>query len=151
MSGSGKRGHIDLAGAWAQMGPEQRDAMGKVAERRARLSPKAQEAAAPAARQEMIDQQADQAVEAALDALGRGRTAALLPRLAEMAAYFAPGQTAGSPYADLAGFLDAVAAVLRGESAPAVAGEYAERLAAVEKAVRLLAREAPQAVDDAKP
>ncbi len=126
---------IDLAGAWEQMEPEHREAVRRIAERRASLGFGEQEAAALAARREMIEQQADQAVEAVLDAARRGRVIALAPRLAEMAAYFESGRPPSASYADLARFLRAVVAVLHGEPAPAVAGEYAERLATVERAV----------------
>ncbi len=135
MNGIGDAAGIDLEGAWEQMGPEQQEAVRQIAEKRASLSEEERKTAALATRQELIEQQADQAVEAVLDAARRGRTAALLPRLAEMATYFSSGQTPGSPYAGLAGFLDAVAALLRGEKAPAVAREYAERLAIVEMAI----------------
>lgn len=141
---------IDLRRAWEQMGPEQREAVRRIAERRASLGPEEREAAALAAQREIVEQQADQAVEAVLDAARCGRMAALVPRLAEMAAYFGTGQADGSAYAGLAGFLRAVAAVLRGEAAPAVPEEYAERLGAVERVVSGSDHEHTKATKDAK-
>ena len=123
--------HVDLEAALAAMGPGQRDSLAQAGERFARLSAEEQDAARAAMRREVLEQQADQVVEAALDAARTGRSSKLLPRLAEMAAYFAEGEHADPAHVDLACFIQAVAAVLQGEEPRAVASDYVTRLAEV--------------------
>lgn len=86
-------------------------------------------------RRELLVGQANEIAEAALAAQREGRVAGLLPQLAETAAYLADGEAADSPYAQLAGFVQAVAALLRGESPPVVPQAYVERFAALRQAL----------------
>ena len=68
-------------------------------------------------------------VEAALAARQAGQVAELLPQLEEAAAHYAEGEAPGSAYADLAQFVRAVMAMLRGAPPEPVAPDYVERLA----------------------
>ena len=119
----------------AGLSPEAQAQLQEAARRFAQLSPDEQEAAQLAVRRELLAAQANEIAEAALAAKREDRSAALLPQLAETAAYLADGEAADSPYAQLAGFVGAVAALLRGEPPPAVPPAYVERFAALRQAL----------------
>lgn len=80
----------------------------------ASLSPDEQAALLAAGQRSAIDAQADEVVDAVLRAAVEDRLAALIPDLDDAAAAFADGEAPGSPYAELAAFVVAVAALLRG-------------------------------------
>ncbi len=103
-----------LAAGLAELPAEQQASLGAAAARFAAMSPTEQAAVRAAAEREMLDHQAAQIVEAVQDALRHDRMAALLPRLAEAAASCQQGRAPGSPFAELAGFINAVAALLQG-------------------------------------
>jgi ATP/maltotriose-dependent transcriptional regulator MalT len=89
-----------------------------------------------AARREQIEALAAQARDAALAALrGEIERGPLAERLADLAAQAADGEEPGSPWDELAGYLRAVAALLRGEPAPPVPAAYAAHLAALRQGV----------------
>jgi tetratricopeptide (TPR) repeat protein len=111
--------------------PEAQAQLQEAVQQLARLSPEEQQAAQMAVRRELLAAQANEIAEAALAARREGRVAELLPQLAETAAYLADGEAADSPYAQLAGFVSAVSALLRGDSPPAVPQAYVERFAAL--------------------
>jgi hypothetical protein len=119
----------------SQMEPAQRAQAEEAMRRLASLSPDEQAALlASQARDELavqIERQADEVVDAVLRAAGEGRVAALLPDLDDAAAAFGDGEAPGSPYAELAAFVAAVAALLRGEPAPAVPAGHVARFAAL--------------------
>jgi tetratricopeptide (TPR) repeat protein len=93
------------------------------------------EALVLAARRERIKQQAEQVVGVALQATRDGRLDDLLPQLAAAAAHYAEDEEPGSPYDQLAAFVRAVAARLRGNPALPVPPTYVERYAAFEEAL----------------
>lgn len=66
-----------------------------------------------------------------LRAAAEDRLPALLPDLDDAAAAFGDGEAPGSPYAELAAFVAAVAAFLRGEAAPAVPAGHVARFTAL--------------------
>ena len=111
--------------------PEAQAQLQEAVQQLSRLSPEEQQAAQMAVRRELLAAQANEIAEAALAARREGRVAELLPQLAETAAYLADGEAADSPYAQLAGFVSAVSALLRGYSPPAVPQAYVERFAAL--------------------
>jgi hypothetical protein len=121
----------DLAAGLAELPAEQQAALGAAAARFGTLSPEDQAAVRAAAEREMLAHQAAQVVEAVQDAQRRGRTVALLPRLAEAAASCRQTGAPGSPFAELAGFIDAVAAVLQGTPASKVSAAYRSHYEAV--------------------
>jgi hypothetical protein len=106
---------------WAQMRPEER----------------AQQLAAAQARgqRQQIESLADQARDGAIAAL-RGEIAleTLATRLEEEAAEAAADEEAGSPWQQLAAYLRAVVALLRGDELPPVPAAYAAHLAAIRQA-----------------
>lgn len=75
-----------------------------------------------------VEAEADALTEAALSAINAGTIAALLPRLREAAAYFVADEEEGSPYRALAGFVQAVAALLAQEPVPDVAPVFVDRI-----------------------
>jgi tetratricopeptide (TPR) repeat protein len=115
--------------------PEVQEQVRQAAAHLAAMSPEEREAALAAARQQQIEAQADQVVEAAQAARREGRVEDLLPKLQEAAAYFAEGEAPDSPYAHLARFIAAVIALLQGRPLPAVPPEYAARLAGLRRDV----------------
>ena len=116
------------------LSPEAQAQLEEAARQFAQLSPDEQQAAQMAVRREMLAAQANDVAEAALAAKREGRSAELLPKLDEAAAYFADGEAADSPYAQLASFVRAVSALLRGEPPPPVPQAYVERFAALRQA-----------------
>ena len=86
-----------------------------------------------AAQRQKIEALADQARDGALAAL-RGQTdrAALMGQLKSVAAQAADGEAPGSPWLELAQYLQAVAARLANEPVPPVPAAYAARFAAVQ-------------------
>jgi tetratricopeptide (TPR) repeat protein len=131
-----------LAAQLERAGPEGRAALeGRIQAALARgleaMSPEEranlQAAAHAAARWDQIESLADQARDAAIAALrGEGEPGPLAQQLEEVAAQAADGEEPGSPWDELAGYLRAVAALLRGEPAPPVPAAYAAHLAAVQ-------------------
>jgi len=93
------------------------------------LTPAEQQAALAAGQQVQIDEQAEQIVEAALDALRAGDLDDLLSTLDEAAAHYAEGEEAGSAYMQLAQFTRAVAAAMRGQPALPVPDRFVELFA----------------------
>jgi hypothetical protein len=97
------------------------------------LSPEEQRALRVQAQQRQIAAAAAQAHDLAADAL-RGEAQAreaLAAQIAAAAEQAAAGEAPGSPYDDLAAFLRAVAALLRGEDASPVPPGYAAQIAAL--------------------
>jgi tetratricopeptide (TPR) repeat protein len=95
------------------------------------MDPAEREEAIAHMQRQQIEQQADaaeQATQAALQSNDEAAKAELAGRLVEAAEYFAEGEEAGSPYAELALFLQALAAHLRNEALPIVPPPYAERI-----------------------
>jgi hypothetical protein len=137
----------ELAAGLAELPAAQQAALGAAAARFAALSPGEQAGVRAAAEREMLDHQAAQVVEGVQDALRRGRTAALLPRLAEAAASCRQTRAPGPPFAELAGFIDAVAALLQGAPAPDVPAAYRAFYATVLSAVTHPERDAQPAAD----
>ncbi len=97
-----------------QMEPAQRAQAEEAMHRFASLSPDEQAALLAAGQRSAIDAQADEVVDAVLRAAAEDRLAALIPDLDDAAAAFGEGEAPGSPYAELAAFVVAVAALLRG-------------------------------------
>ena len=112
-------------------------AMREMAERLARMSPEErgefEAAARDAAQRTQIEQLANQARDAAI-AARRGQTPReqLIPQLQEAAARAAEGEAEDSPWAQVAAFLNAVVALLRGEPVPPVPAAYAARMAEIQ-------------------
>jgi tetratricopeptide (TPR) repeat protein len=82
-------------------------------------------------RDQQIEQHAanaEQATQAVLQNKDATKQAALAQRLLEVANHFAEGEAEGSPYAELALFLYALAALLRKEALPALASAYQARI-----------------------
>jgi hypothetical protein len=98
---------------------------------------RAQQLAAAQARgqRQQIESLADQARDGAIAAL-RGEIAleTLATRLEEEAAEAAADEEPGSPWQQLAAYLRAVVALLRGDELPPVPAAYAAHLAAVQEA-----------------
>lgn len=117
--------------AFAALAPSAQAAWRRAAAEFAKLSAVDQQATLATAYGEQADHQADQVVEATLDAIRRGRTAAILPRLAEAAADFVPEATESGPFAAIPPFIYAVMAVLQGQAPPAVPPRFAAKLAEV--------------------
>ncbi|MDY7077505.1 MAG: tetratricopeptide repeat protein, partial [Chloroflexota bacterium] len=94
-----------------------------------------QAAAYAAAQRQQIQDLANQARDGAIAAL-RGQTdrAALIAQVEQVAAQAAEGEQPGSPWAELAAYLRAVVALLRGEPAPPVPESYAAHIAAIQNA-----------------
>jgi hypothetical protein len=90
-----------------------------------------------AAVREQIERLADEAREGAVAAL-RGARARdpLVAQLEQVAAQAADGESPGSPWAELAAYLAAVVALLRGEAPPPVPSQYAGHVAAIRAAIR---------------
>ncbi|MCS6911048.1 MAG: hypothetical protein NZM11_10875, partial [Anaerolineales bacterium] len=88
------------------------------------------------ARRAQIEQWAEKADEMAR-AVGRGAAprADVLAGVEQMAAQAADGEDEGSPWLELAAYLRAVAALLKGEAAPPVPAAYAARLSALQSAL----------------
>jgi hypothetical protein len=86
-----------------------------------------------AAQRKKIESLADQARDGAI-AAQRGQTdrSQLADRLRTVAAQAAAGEETGSPWLELAQYLQAVAALLAGEPVPPVPAAYAARFAAVQ-------------------
>jgi hypothetical protein len=86
-----------------------------------------------AGQRQQIEDVANQAREGAIAAL-RGKTdrEALVARVEQVAAQAAEGEEADSPWAELAAYLRAVAALLRGEPLPPVPQRFAAHLAAIQ-------------------
>lgn len=121
-----------LAEQLANLPPEQRAQLEAVMRQLAQASPEELAALQTAAVRQQIEDLANQTREAALAALrGEIEAAALAQRMEEVAAKVAEGEETGSPWAEVAAFVQAVAAVLRGEAAPAVPAAYAGPMAAI--------------------
>ncbi|MCB9077121.1 MAG: hypothetical protein H6631_05990 [Anaerolineaceae bacterium] len=118
-----------LQAALAQAPPEAQAQLRQMIEQVSALSPAEQAAYARELQRREIEAQAGAIVEAAIEARQAGQVADLLPHLAEAAAHYADGAAPGSPYADLAQFVRAVAALLQGQAPEPVAPAYVERLA----------------------
>ena len=127
----------------AQLPPEQRAEMEAAAREFARrLEQMSDEeraqylaAAQAAARRQQIDDLAGQARDGAIAAL-RGQTdpAALIAKIENVTAQAAEGEQPGSPWYELAAYLRAVVALLRGEPLPPVPEPYAAHVAAIQNA-----------------
>ena len=113
-----------FAQEWEQMSPEQR------AEHLA--------AAQAGAQRQQIESMAGQARDRAIAAL-RGETERepLIERIEQIAAQAAEGEEPGSPWDELAAYLRAVVALLRGQSIPPVPASYAGHVAAIQDVKRL--------------
>ena len=120
-----------LAQQLEQLDPQQRAQLEEAMQRFAQFSPDEQAAMLANQARSAVDDEADGVVETVLQAHAAGTVAALLPRLDEAAAIYAEGEAPGSPYAELAAFVAAVAALLRGETAPPVPAAHVGRFAAV--------------------
>jgi hypothetical protein len=120
-----------LAGLPPEAQEQARQAMAQLAE----MSPDEQGAWLVAQQRLRIESQADQVVEAALDAWQNQRVEELLPVLDQAAAHFAEGEAEGSPYAQLAGFIRAVAALLQGAPPAPVPEDYAEKFVTLQQAM----------------
>jgi hypothetical protein len=129
-AGSGGRLEEDMETGLAELPAERQAALRDAALQFSALTPEEQVVVRAAAEREMLDHQAEQVIDAALDALRRGRVLAILPRLSEAADSFLAGQAPGSPSAGLARFIEAVASLLRDNPLPpaSLAPEYAVRL-----------------------
>jgi tetratricopeptide (TPR) repeat protein len=115
--------------------PEIREQVAAFARQLEQMAPEEREALAVAARRQQIEENAGRARDAAVNTLRDGRDpAGLIAQLEEAAAHFADGEAPGSPYDDLAVYLRAVAAVLRGEAPSPIPSAYAGHLAAVQAA-----------------
>lgn len=104
----------------------------------ARMSPAEQRALALHLQAEQIARTADDAAALAAQAIRDGDPDArrrLAIEMGQAAAHYAKDEPPGSPYDDLAAFLRAVAALLRGTPVPRAPAAYAERLAAIQAAV----------------
>ncbi len=121
----------DLAAALGAMTPEAQAALRRSAAHFDMLTDAEQRAALVAAHAEQVAHQADQVVEAALDAIRRGRPAAIVPRLAEAAADYERNRDSSAPDGDLAQFIRAVAAALLGKRPLPVVPTFASRLEVV--------------------
>jgi tetratricopeptide (TPR) repeat protein len=128
----------------AQAPPEERAQLEAAARQFARqweqLSPedRAQQLAAmqAGAQRQQIESLADQARDGAIAALrGEVEREPLLARIEQVAAQAAEGEEPGSPWDELASYLRAVVALLRGESPPPVPVGYAAQFAAVQDAI----------------
>ncbi|HUW10312.1 MAG TPA: tetratricopeptide repeat protein, partial [Anaerolineae bacterium] len=111
-----------LAGEWEGMSPEEQ----------------AQQLAAMLAggQRQQIESFAAQAREGAIAALrGEIERGPLLERIEQVAAQAAEGEEPGSPRDDLAAYLRAVVALLRGQPVPPVPASYAAHLAAIQDAM----------------
>jgi tetratricopeptide (TPR) repeat protein len=127
----------------AQLSPEERAEMEaaahEVAQRLAQMSPEEQAAElagmqAAAVRQE-IERLALEARDAAIAAeRGERERAPLIAQIDEVAVQAAEGEPPGSPWADLAAYLRALVALLRGQALPPVPAQYAGHVAAVRAA-----------------
>jgi hypothetical protein len=85
-----------------------------------------------AARRTQIESLADQARDGAIAVLrGEAEREALIERIEGVAGQAAEGEAPGSPCLELAAYLRAVVALLRGEAAPEVPARYAGHVAAV--------------------
>ncbi len=90
-------------------------------------------AARAAARRDQIESLADQARDGAIAALrGEIEREPLAQDIEQVAAQAAEGEEPGSPWDELAAYLRAVVALLRGEPLPGVPAAYAAHLAAVQ-------------------
>jgi hypothetical protein len=119
----------------AELPPEAQEQVRQAMAQLADMSPEEQEAWLLAQRRGQIEAQADQVVEAALDAWQNQRVEELLPVLDQAATHYAEDEAEGSPYAQLAGFIQAVAALLRGTPPPPVPEDYAEKFVALQQAM----------------
>ncbi len=137
-AGSGPQGTMPEQAVVAldALSPEAQAQLQEVARQFAHLSPDEQQATQMAVRRELLAAAANDVAEAALSARREGGIAELLPKLDEAAAYYADGEAADSPYAQLAGFVRAVGALLRGDPPPPVPQAYVERFAALRQALR---------------
>jgi len=113
-----------FAQEWEQMSPEQR------AEHLA--------AGQAGAQRQQIESMAGQARDGAIAVL-RGETERepLIERIEQVAAQAAEGEEPGSPWDELAAYLRAVVALLRGQSIPPVPASYAGHIAAIQDVKRL--------------
>jgi len=127
----------------AQLPPEQRAqaeaAASELARRLEQMSDEEQAqylaAAQAAGQRQQIDDLAGQARDGALAAL-RGQTdrQALIAKIDQVAAQAAEDEQPGSPWYELAAYLRAVLALLRGERLPPVPEQYAAHIAAIQDA-----------------
>jgi len=129
----------------AQLSPGERAQLEALLHRLAALSPaeQARELAEMAAAEQegRIQALASQARDGAIAVLrGQAERAPLLAWLEEVARQAAEGEAPGSPWDELAGYLRAVAALLRGAPLPPVPAAYAAHLAAIQP---VLARASP--------
>jgi hypothetical protein len=124
----------------AALGETERQRMLEALRRRseqqvARMPPEQQRALARRLQAEQIARTADEIAGVAAQTLrdGDGNTVrALAIQVAQAASHYAQGEERGSPYDELAAFLRAVAALLRGTPVPPVPEAYAARLAALQ-------------------
>ncbi len=145
-----RTGHPDLesdrqtlqaARAAAAMSPEERALLQAAAQTAASQQqtleaqlaalPPEQRAQLEAAARELADQARDAAIAARR---GQAEREPLIARLQEVAAQAAEGEAPGSAWDELAAFLRAVIAVLKGEAVPPVPAAYAGHLAAIQAA-----------------
>jgi len=129
----------------AQVPPEQRAqaeaAVHQFAQRWEHMDPREREqqlaAMQAAGQRRQIEDLANQARDGAIAAL-RGETERepLLERIEQVAAQTAEGEEPGSPWDDLAAYLRAVVALLRGQPVPPVPAAYAAHVAAIQDATR---------------
>jgi tetratricopeptide (TPR) repeat protein len=136
----------DLEAQLAQLPPEERAQLEAAARQFARQweqmgdEERAQHlvAAQAAARRQQIASLADQARDGAIAArqgqLDPVEREALIARIKDVAAQAAEGEEPGSPWDELAAYLRAVAALLRGEPSPPVPESYAAHMAAIREA-----------------
>ena len=97
----------------------------------AAMDPEEREAAVAELRRQQIEQQAanaEQATQAVLQSKDTTQQAELAQQLIGAAEHFAEGEAEGSPYAELALFLQALAALLRKEALPALPSAYQARI-----------------------
>jgi len=130
---------LEQARRMAALSPEERAALAaaakQAAEQLASMSEDERAGVMAAAQRAQIEQLATQARDATLAAL-RGETdrAGLAAQLEHVAGQAADGEAPGSPWLDVAGFIRAAAALLRGEPLPPVPAAYAGQFAALQDA-----------------
>ena len=133
------RATLEQARQMAALSPEERAALAaaakQAAEQLAAMSEDERAGVMAAAQRAQIEQLATQARDATLAAL-RGETdrAGLAAQLEHVAGQAADGEAPGSPWLDVAGFIRAAAALLRGEPLPPVPAAYAGQFAALQDA-----------------
>jgi hypothetical protein len=89
-----------------------------------------------AGRREQIESLADQARDGAIAAMrGEVERGSLIQEIEHLAGQAAEGEEPGSPWLELAAYLRAVAALLRGEETPPIPAQYAGRVAAIRGAI----------------